>query len=55
MGYPTGTNKKDKYLGKTVLRRSAQKFMYDEDCNRLFYVDEGQGGLNLKRKVNTNT
>ena len=49
--YPTGTNKKDKY----VLRRSAKKFTYDKDCNRLFYVEESQGGLTFKRKVSVNT
>jgi len=25
--------------------------MFGEECNRLFYVDEGQGGLNFKRMV----
>ena len=43
--YSTGTSKKDKY----VLRRSAKKFIYDKDCNRLFFADEGQGGLSSIR------
>ena len=25
--------------------------MVGEECNRLFYVDEGQGGLTFKRMV----
>ena len=43
-GYPTGSSKQDKY----VLGRSAKKITFDERCNRLFYVDEGQGGLPFK-------
>ena len=50
--YPTGANKNAKY----VLRRLAKKFIYDEDCKRLFFTDDaGQGGSTFKkRKVNTN-
>ena len=46
-GYPAGSSKKDKY----VLRKSAKKFAFDEESNRLFYVDEGQGGLTFKRII----
>ena len=45
--YPTGASKTE----KSVLRRFAKKFEFDEKAQALFYLDQGQDGTTFKRMV----
>ena len=45
--YPAGASKAE----KSVLRRFAKKFEFDEKAQVLFYIDQGNNGAPFKRMV----
>lgn len=45
--YPAGASKAE----KSVLRRFAKKFEFDEKAQALFYLDQGRDGSTFKRMV----